>query len=266
MITFSVVTITYNAASVLQSTLNSVLRQDYPQVEHLIVDGASEDDTVKIAEAYKQQSDEAGNGHTVTIKSEPDDGLYSAMNKGLNRATGDYIVFLNAGDLFPKADTLERVALAAETGNGEARPAVLFGNTDIVNKYGNFLYHRRLQPPERLTWKSFRQGMLVCHQAFYARTDIAKKLPYDTRYKYSADVDWCIRVMKEGERRGSLLRNIHAVVAYYMEEGQTTHHHRESLLERFDIMRRHYGLFSTLAFHLWFAVRSALRKWKHHMH
>ena len=200
MITFSVVTITYNAAQVLQPTLDSVFMQDYPHVEHLIIDGASTDNTVAIAEAYRKQSGEAENGHTVRIQSEPDNGLYDAMNKGLQLATGDYVVFLNAGDRFPAADTLDRVVLAAVVGDGEERPAVLFGDTDIIDGKGNFLCHRRLTPPARLTWRSFRYGMLVCHQAFYARTDIARSLPYDTAYRYSADVDWCIRVMNEGRR------------------------------------------------------------------
>ena len=106
MITFSVVTITYNAEDVLQPTLDSVLMQDYVHVEHLIIDGASTDNTVSIAEAYKRQSDEAENGHVVKIKSEPDGGLYFAMNKGLQQATGDYVVFLNAGDRFPAPETL----------------------------------------------------------------------------------------------------------------------------------------------------------------
>ena len=82
MITFSVVTITYNAASVLQPTLYSVLMQDYPHVEHIIIDGASTDDTLEIAKAYQQLSDEAENEHVVRIQSEPDEGLYDAMNKG----------------------------------------------------------------------------------------------------------------------------------------------------------------------------------------
>lgn len=259
MITFSVVTITYNAASVLQPTLDSVLMQDYPHVEHVIIDGASKDGTMKLAEAYQKQSAEADNEHVVRIQSEPDDGLYDAMNKGLQQATGDYVVFLNAGDRFPAADTLDKVVLAAVVGDGEELPAVLFGDTDIIDEKGNFLCHRRLSPSERLTWRSFRYGMLVCHQAFYARTDIARSLPYDTVYRYSADVDWCIRVMKEGERRGLLLRNIHAVVADYVQEGQTTLHHKESLRERFDVMRRHYGLVQTLLLHVWFAVRSVIK-------
>ena len=259
MITFSVVTITYNAASVLQPTLDSVLMQDYPHVEHIIIDGASTDDTLEIAKAYQQQSNEAENEHVVRIQSEPDEGLYDAMNKGLQQATGDYIVFMNAGDRFPEADTLDKVMLAAVVGDGEERPAVLFGNTDIIDDKGNFLYHRRLSPPERLTWRSFRYGMVVCHQAFYARTDIARSLPYDTTFRYSADVDWCIRVMKEGERQHLLLRNIHAVVANYMEEGQTTIHHKDSLKERFEVMRRHYGLLTTVLLHAWFAVRKLLK-------
>ena len=94
---------------------------------------------------------------------------------------------------------------------------------------------------------------------FYARTDIAKALPYDTSFRYSADVDWCIRVMKEGERRHLLLRNIHAIVADYMQEGQTTLHHKESLQERFEVMKRHYGLVHTLLLHAWFALRSVIK-------
>lgn len=259
MITFSVVTITYNAAAVLRPTLDSVMMQDYPNVEHLIIDGASTDETLAIAKAYQKLSDEAENGHVVKIQSEPDKGLYDAMNKGLRLATGDYIVFMNAGDRFPEADTLYKVMLAAVVGDGEERPAVLFGNTDIIDDKGNFLYHRRLSPPERLTWRSFRYGMVVCHQAFYARIDIARSLPYDTTFRYSADVDWCIRVMKEGERQHLLLRNIHAVVANYMEEGQTTIHHKDSLKERFEVMRRHYGLLTTVLLHAWFAVRKLLK-------
>ena len=259
MITFSVVTITYNAAAVLRPTLDSVMMQDYPNVEHLIIDGASTDETLAIAKAYQKLSDEAENGHVVKIQSEPDKGLYDAMNKGLRLATGDYIVFMNAGDRFPEADTLDKVMLAAVVGDGEERPAVLFGNTDIIDDKGNFLYHRRLSPPERLTWRSFRYGMVVCHQAFYARIDIARSLPYDTTFHYSADVDWCIRVMKEGERQHLLLRNIHAVVANYMEEGQTTIHHKDSLKERFDVMNRHYGLLTTILLHAWFVVRKVFK-------
>ena len=89
MIRISIVTITFNAARSLQRTLDSVITQTYPHIEHLIIDGASKDDTVRIAEQYKAKSP-----HEVIIQSEPDKGLYDAMNKGLQKATGDYLVFL----------------------------------------------------------------------------------------------------------------------------------------------------------------------------
>lgn len=259
MITITVVTITYNAAKVLKPTLDSVLHQTYHCLEHLIIDGASKDGTVQMAEEYKRLSDEREGKHDVIIQSEPDKGLYDAMNKGLMRASGDYIVFLNAGDRFPDHETLEKVARAANPGDGEALPGVLYGDTDIIDENGNFLYHRRLAPPEQLTWKSFQKGMLVCHQAFYAKTEIAKKFPYNTKYRYSADVDWCIKIMKESKKRRLPLVNVHQVVAHYLEEGQTTLHHRDSLIERFKVMCSHYGLVTTLLNHCWFVVRKWIK-------
>ena len=257
MIRFTVVTITYNAEAVLQRTLQSVLRQTYGGVEHLIIDGASKDSTLQMAEDYKRLSDQSELGHKVIIKSEPDKGIYDAMNKGLTQASGDYIVFMNAGDCFPQDDTLEQVVHRCRLmeSPSDELPAVLYGLTDIVDGEGKFLYHRRLQPPAQLSWRSFRQGMLVCHQAFYARTDIAKNLQYDTRYRFSADVDWCIRVMREAERMNLPLVPVGIVIANYLEEGQTTQNHRASLIERFRVMCRHYGFFQTVALHFWFLVR-----------
>lgn len=252
------VTITYNAAAVLQQTLDSVLQQDYPDIVHLIIDGASTDGTLQLIDDYIQRSNAAENGHRIQMISEPDHGIYDAMNKGLRSLDGDYVCFLNAGDFLPAPDTVSKIVSAAGL-NGDCPqcdlPAVLYGDTDIVDSEGRFLRHRRLPPPEHLTWKSFRQGMLVCHQAFYARTDFAIATPYDLRYRYSADVDWCIRIMKAAAKEEIPLLNLHRVVANYTEEGQTTLHHRESLLERFRIMTRHYGWLTTIAMHLWFLVR-----------
>lgn len=264
MIKFTIVTITYNAAPVFMRTADSVLAQTYRNVEHIIVDGASNDGTADLASDYKRRSDEAVNGHEVRVVSEPDKGLYDAMNKGLRLATGDYVCFLNAGDFFPDASILHLIYDNARLGgyeNDKSRlPAVLYGDTDLVDGDGRFVARRRLAPPERLTWRSFRSGMLVCHQAFYARVDIARRTPYDLRYRFSADVDWCIRVMKEAARMRLPLANVHATVACYQREGQTTENHRASLRERFDVMRRHYGLVVTLAMHAWFVVRAVLKR------
>lgn len=258
MIVFSIITCTYNAESVLQRTLDSVLEQTYSHVEHIIVDGASTDATLDRVEAYKQKSDAEDWCHEVRVKSEPDRGLYDAMNKGIQRATGQYVLFLNAGDTFPSADTLELVA--ESVGEGEEPPAVLYGDTDVVDDEGRFLRHRRLSPPRRLTWRSFMKGMLVCHQAFYARTDLAKATPYDLHYRFSADVDWCIRIMRLARRRRLPMRNVGAVVVNFLDGGMTTTNHRASLKERFHVMAHHYGFVPTVIMHAWFVVRSLFKK------
>lgn len=258
MIVISYVTITYNAAAVLQPTLDSVLQQDYPHIRHLIVDGASKDDTLAMVNGYMARSNEAETGHDVQVTSEPDGGIYDAMNKGLRSVTGDYVCFLNAGDRLPAADTVSRIVAQIE--KAESLPAVLYGDTDIVDGEGRFLYHRRLAPPEHLTWRSFRQGMLVCHQAFYVRTDFAVATPYDLRYRFSADVDWCIRIMKQAAAEDVPLHNLHQVVANYLEEGATTKNHKASLRERYLVMQRHYGVVQTFLMHCWFVVRAVIRR------
>lgn len=258
MIKFTIVTCTYNAEAVLQRTLDSVMKQTCCNIEHLIIDGVSKDKTLSMVRAYQHKNDVGESAHEIKVYSELDKGLYDAMNKGIDRATGDYLIFLNAGDVFPSEDTLELVEGCV--GEGEELPGVLYGDTDIVNMDGRFLRHRRLTPPKKLTWRSFKWGMLVCHQSFYARTDIAKDVHYDLSYRYSADVDWCIRIMKEAKKRKLSLRNVNAVITNFLDGGMTTQNHRASLKERFQVMRSHYGLLTTLFVHAWFAVRSVFKK------
>lgn len=302
MITFTVVTITFNAAKVVSRTLKSVERQTWQAIEHIIIDGASTDKTLDIVADYVNDSrkyhspaadkcsandshasslgsrrtqptssNPADGGkettaprHVIRVFSEPDSGIYDAMNKGLRHATGDYVVFINAGDCLHDAHTLENIArntgLDSLTADSRQWPAVIYGDTDITDGDGVYICRRKHRPPRKLSWKSFRQGMLVCHQAFYARRDIAAATPFDMNYRYSADIDWCIRVMKEAENMRLPLVNAGITVADYMREGLSTIHHRASLMERFAIMRRHYGLFSTLVMHVWFVLRAAWRK------
>lgn len=272
----TVATVCFNAANVIERTIHSVEEQDYPHVEHVIVDGNSRDNTLQAIHHYQERNSIAPVQHEINCLSEPDRGLYDAMNKAISLATGDYILFLNAGDKFHSPTVLSEIAAAAlaaantnaelnnEPSNDEKRmkalPAVIYGRTDIVDNDGNFLRHRRLEPPERLTWRSFRKGMLVCHQAFFARTDLARWTPYDLRYRYSADFDWCIRLMREARRSRLQLLNARLVVADYLSEGMTTEHHRASLRERFRIMARHYGLFVTLFSHAQIALRALTKR------
>lgn len=258
MIKFTIVTCTYNAEAVLQRTLDSVMKQTYCNIEHLIIDGVSKDKTLTMVKAYQHKNDVGESAHEILVFSEPDKGLYDAMNKGIDRATGDYLIFLNAGDVFSSEDTLEFVEGCV--GEGEELPGVLYGDTDIVNMDGHFLRHRRLTPPKRLSWRSFMWGMLVCHQSFYARADIAKGIHYNLDYRFSADVDWCIRIMRESARRHLPLRNVNAVITNYLDGGMSVQNHKASLKERFQVMRSHYGLLTTLFVHAWFAVRSVVKK------
>lgn len=258
MIKFTIVTCTYNAEAVLQRTLDSVMKQTYCNIEHLIIDGVSKDKTLTMVKAYQHKNDVGESAHEILVFSEPDKGLYDAMNKGIDRATGDYLIFLNAGDVFPSEDTLEFVEGCV--GEGEELPGVLYGDTDIVNMDGHFLRHRRLTPPKRLSWRSFMWGMLVCHQSFYARADIAKGIHYNLDYRFSADVDWCIRIMREAARRYLPLRNVNAVITNYLDGGMSVQNHKASLKERFQVMRSHYGLLTTLFVHAWFVVRGVFKK------
>lgn len=284
-LTFSIITVTYNAEQTLERTLRSVAMQTYPHIEHILIDGESKDRTMEIAQTHGK--------HLSKIVSEPDRGLYDAMNKGLRLATGDYVCFLNAGDKLHAPDTLEKIAETIESADTPERgkrnvntadylkdetnttevsktekqetrsaiqvserntlPGVLYGHTDIVDNEGKFLHTRRLKPHDGLSWKSFKQGMLVCHQAFYARRDLCPE--YDTSFRFSADFDWCIRVMKQSNN----LLHLPFPVAEYLEEGMTTRNHRASLIERFRLMCRHYGAASTIVRHLWFAVRNVIK-------
>ena len=233
---FSIITITFNAAATLPATLKSVEQQSFADYEYLVVDGASTDGTVAIARASSAVS---------SVTSEPDRGLYDAMNKGLRRATGRYLIFLNAGDALHAPDTLQKIARSVE----ETHPDIVYGETALVDAQRTFIAMRRLQAPDVLSVKSFRMGMLVCHQAFVVRRAIAPE--YDLHYRFSADYDWCIRCMQVAKT----ITNTHEILIDYLNEGVTTANRKASLRERYAIMCRYYGTLPTFLRHLWFAVR-----------
>ncbi|KAA6338123.1 putative glycosyltransferase [termite gut metagenome] len=236
---FSIITVTYNAQKVLENTIRSVITQTYCNIEYIVIDGASEDGTVSLIEKYRP--------YIHILVSEPDGGLYEAMNKGIAYATGDYLCFLNAGDGFHTEDTLQQMVRSISTIG--YLPDVLYGETALVDKKRNFLRMRRLFAPEELTWKSFKQGMLVCHQAFFAKRSLIE--PYDLRYRFSADFDWCIRMMKKSQQ----IYNTRLILIDYSDEGMTTQNRKASLKERFHVMAKHYGFMSTVMHHAGFVFR-----------
>ena len=235
---FSIITVTYNAAKVLENTILSVINQTYGGIEYILIDGASSDGTVSIIRKYESD--------IAYWVSEPDKGLYDAMNKGLQIATGDYVWFLNAGDELQHPAIVMELARIAEK---YELPDILYGETDLINNMGTVFAKRRLKAPRKLTWKSFRAGMLVCHQAFIVKNGIAPD--YDMQYLFSADFDWCIRSL----RMSQCVVNTKLRLVYYLEEGLTTHNKKDSLRERYAIMRKYYGTFMPTFLHGWFAIR-----------
>lgn len=242
MAKLSVITVTYNAERTLERTLKSVREQSYPHIEHVLVDGRSKDKTMDLILQYE-------NDEMIWL-SEPDNGLYDAMNKAASMASGDYLCFLNAGDTFFDTQTVEKMMRSFDE---NSFPDILYGQTAIVHDNGKFLHMRRLKAPETLTWKSFKQGMLVCHQAFIVKRALFE--PYDLSYRFSSDFDWCIRLMKKSNQR----HNTHLTLINYLNEGMTTAHRNASLKERYRIMTKHYGSISTFLHHIWFAVRAVLK-------
>ena len=176
----SIITATYNSAATLRDTLDSVLAQTYQDIEYIIVDGLSADGTQEIVKAY-----EARFGGRLRLVSEKDKGLYDAMNKGVRMATGDWILFMNAGDTFASDDVLQCLFDAVDP----AQADVIYG--DVV-KGGQVkaaprefrLYHR----------------MLFCHQSVLTRRSCLLDTPFDICHRLSADFKFFLLQYQQGAR------------------------------------------------------------------
>lgn len=240
---FSIITICWNAAETLPPTMKSVAQQRFRDFEHILVDGASTDNSLALARALGTDR--------LRIISEPDNGIYDAMNKGLAMAKGEYLIFMNAGDTFYDDSTLE--AYASATGKDVD---IIYGDTLIVDADRNVIGPRHLSAPEILTAESYKAGMLVCHQAFMVRRKIAPE--YDTSFRFSADYEWSLRCI-EATVPGRCVY-LHRPVALYLSEGTTDKNMMKSLRERFRIMCSHFGTLPTAGRHAAFLLRYMKRK------
>ena len=245
----TIITVCYQAKETIERTIVSVLEQSYPAIEYIIVDGNSTDGTREIISRYADK--------IACVISEPDNGLYDAMNKAIVKATGYYLWFLNAGDTIYTKDTVREMVNGCLTCTNA--PDIIYGETALTDSKGNFLRMRRLKAPTLLTWKSFRQGMLVSHQSFIVKPSIAPL--YDLRYRYSSDFDWAIRCMKKAKN----IHNSNLTLSNYLEEGLTTQNRNASLKERFRIMARYYGWLPTIVRHIGFAIRFGKAKRKNQL-
>lgn len=249
----TIITITYNAERYLERTLQSVATAARlvpgvaHNIEYILVDGASTDGTLQIAERYS----------TILSRmlSEPDRGLYDAMNKGLSLATGDYVWFLNAGDEVHDGQVLARLLHAFESQDDVYYSDALFvrENGDAVGLRSEVTPHTL---PKKIHWHDFALGMKISHQAFIVRKEIA---PFYNITNLSADIDWEIECLKRSKKT----QYLPFVLCRYLTGGLSTQQRRRSLLDRFKVLRKHFGLLPTLVNHLrisWRGGRFAIRK------
>jgi len=232
----SVITVVYNAVDLLERTIINILAQTYSHIEYIIIDGGSTDGSLDIIKKYADQID-----YWI---SEADNGLYDAMNKGLKAATGDWVWFINAGDLIYSDDTTARIFDKFGT-EGD----IYYGDTMLVDSRYQEIGLRRLRPPKNLTWKSFQKGMLVCHQSILVSRDLADM--FDMRYPHSADFDWLIKALKKTDK----IINTNMLLSAFLDGGQSKQTIIPSLQERFDSMRIHYGLIPSIIRHIPIALR-----------
>jgi glycosyltransferase involved in cell wall biosynthesis len=233
----SVITVVYNNVASIERTMHSVINQTYPNIEYIIIDGASTDGTLTVIEKYKNK--------IAKVISEQDQGIYDAMNKGLALATGDYVLFINSGDEIYAPETVADVFAAAPSGD------IYYGETEMYDENWKSLGQRRHRAPEHFDWHSFKFGMNVSHQAIYIKRSLTE--PYDLQYKYSSDIDWIIKAAK----KSSNIVNTHLYVAKYLVGGMSKQKHLESLKERFKILSHYYGLIPTVINHVFIALNLA---------
>ena len=234
----SIITVCYNAKDTIETTINSVRNQIYENIEYIVVDGASTDGTKEIIEQNRDAISK--------FISEPDKGLYFAMNKGLDIATGEYVWFLNAGDRIPHSNTLFKIM-----NSSYILQDIYYGQTKIIDKQGNTISDRRLSPPHYLNKDAFKWGMVVCHQAAIIKRSITRH--YDTRYKFSADYDWLLSAIERGDN--TLMRHSSRTYCKYLQGGLSQKNMNQSNKERYRIMIRHYGFFTATYYNFLMAFR-----------
>lgn len=178
----SVVTVTFNCADSFARTAESVLSQDYPLMEYIVVDGASTDGTLDIIGLYKDRID--------VLVSEKDYGVYDAMNKAISLASGNWIIFMNAGDTFASQSVVSTVFKDNQTGK-----KVIYGNTVYLNEDGSKTMHNT--PDIAHFEKALMMYQPYCHQSVFYNIDDKKDCIYDLRFRICADYDVALRYYKK---------------------------------------------------------------------
>lgn len=213
----SVVTISYNCVGEIEPTLKSVVEQTFSDFEYIVIDGGSTDGTVDVINKYKD--------NISFFVSEPDNGIYDAMNKGLSHVKGEWVIFMNAGDSFVDNRVLEDIDF----------------EQDCVGIYGNAIYVRKdyeellvAKEPDYIRWRN----MPTTHQAFFLKSKEAKSVGFNRSYKYDADYNMIYQVYKRNGFKG--IKHIDRTICRYEAyNGTTMHHGKEIFGETLKIREEH---------------------------
>ena len=232
----SIITITFQAEAYIQRTLDSVHAQGHrDQFEYIIVDGNSRDQTMSLIQNASIKPD--------VLISEVDQGIYDAMNKGLAKAKGEYVMFMNAGDEFASDDTLKTIL-----NHLSKNQDILYSDANFVDLKRNFMGKRSEatphQLPQNLTWRDFKFGMLICHQSFICKKSIAPF--FSLEYQLSSDIDWEIQCLKAANK----ISYMPEPICNYLMGGASVKNLKKSWLERFQILSKHFGLLQTIMNHI----------------
>lgn len=229
----SVVTICYNAVECIEETMLSVLNQTYDKVEYIVIDGGSKDGTVDIIKRY---------AHRLAYwTSESDKGIYDAMNKGIQKANGEWINFMNAGDTFSDTSVLEKIFFQEISEN----VGMIYGNTALF-KNGVFIESFE-NKPFWLSHMPFR-GKGICHQSMFVKSDLAKRMMFDTSYRICSDYDMCYKIYKKGYE----FLFVDIVVSHYDVTGVSCNNPMLALEENSRILKcRNNILYMLFYFYCW---------------
>ncbi len=188
----SVITISYNSSRTIEQTLKAVQKQTYPNIQHIIVDGKSTDNTLEICNDFN---------HISKIISEPDKGVYDAFNKGLKSATGDIIGFLNADDVFNDQHTLQKISEAFDN-----QADCVFGNLDYLDHKGKVVRKWRSKKYQK---GAFLKGWMPAHPTFYCRKAIYDQLGgYDDSFEIAGDFELMLRFLEKNNIRSKYIDQI----------------------------------------------------------
>lgn len=179
----SIITVTYNSDVTLQDTIDSIASQDYPDIEYIIVDGNSTDNTVSIIES---------NLSTVSLwVSEPDKGLYDAMNKGIKMATGDIVGIINSDDFYHRSDAISQIVQGfQDSGKQSVYTDIRFVNPDNLDKTVRYYNSKRFK------LRKLKKGIMPAHPTFFTyRENFEKYGYYRTDYKIAADFELLVRFL-----------------------------------------------------------------------